>query len=63
MATTLISTAASAMMRTTNTRWASSVAVQHRYICHQCFWDIEYPMYVWDTAMSCYITSFDEEEL
>eukprot|EP00975_Prorocentrum_lima_P063878 12894187-Prorocentrum_lima.AAC.1 len=26
-------------------------------------WDSEHPMYVWDAAASCYITSFDEEEL
>eukprot|EP00975_Prorocentrum_lima_P070787 12934107-Prorocentrum_lima.AAC.1 len=26
-------------------------------------WDVEYPMYIWDEASSCFITSHDEEEL
>eukprot|EP00975_Prorocentrum_lima_P071494 12938043-Prorocentrum_lima.AAC.1 len=25
-------------------------------------WEIEYAMYVWDSDVSCFITSFDEEE-
>eukprot|EP00975_Prorocentrum_lima_P008813 1879568-Prorocentrum_lima.AAC.1 len=48
------------MKRTTYTRWTSSAApVQISSVP----WGIEYPMCVWDTAMSCYITSSDEEEL
>eukprot|EP00975_Prorocentrum_lima_P008708 1860946-Prorocentrum_lima.AAC.1 len=32
-------------------------------MCIRDSWNIEHPMYVWDEDVSCFITSYDEEDI